>query len=280
MLKTNPLLPLTGLPATPFPAGAQLDWFDMDSLANYNKSGGHEIFGEHHIKYRFNSLGYRCPEFDAAADVRILAVGCSYVMGIGLPQEVLFPERFAERLRTACNRNVIVWNLGFPGASNDYICRMLFLGVPCLDPHIVLVNFTHPERREYLSVQQRLASFNPGFRPSDPVGKEIFNHQLALSSPHDDEVNLFRNYKGIESLLSTRCWLFSAIVPRSIEKLSGHIRRENYVGEFCVIDKARDNAHPGPKSHQYLADAYWKSFLALKSSQDLAACKLNINNSC
>jgi len=263
MTDVDRFLPHAGLPATPFPALATLEWLDMDAREKFPARGRNPAYGEHDITYDFNSLGYRCASFESRADIRIVAIGCSYVMGIGLPQAALFHEQFAVRLRETTGRSALVWNLSIPGASNDYITRLLFLAVPHLDPHIVIVNFTHAGRREYLSVQNRLASYTPGFRPSDPVSRDICSHFDALSSPYDDGLNLFRNYKAVASLLAHRCWLFSTIDPQALNRLEGHLDLARHAGHMPVLDRARDGAHPGPLSHTALMESYWRRFTAV-----------------
>jgi hypothetical protein len=257
-------LPATGLPATVY-ANRRLHWLDMDSRDRYRTTGGHPLFGERDIEYCFNRRGYRCPEFEERADLRILAIGCSYVLGVGLPDHVLFHQRFAERFRSA-ERTVVTWNLGTSAASNDYINRMLQLAVPQLDPHIVLVHFTHGGRREYISVQNTLVTYNPGWTPDGLVDREIKRHFDALSSAYDDRLNLFRNYRGIATLLADRCWLFATIDPWTMEGLMDHIDTERYVGAMEILDLARDEAHPGVKSHAALEQRYWDGFTALRRS--------------
>lgn len=256
-------LPRNGLPATYFPKSAQHEWFDMDTLETYKANARHSVYREHDIQYTFNSLGYRSPEFDQLADIRVIAIGCSYVMGVGLPQRALFHHRFGERLQAHFGRSVVVWNLGSAGASNDYIARMLHLAVEFLDPHFLLINFTHASRREYASVQNRLFPYNPGWAPGDLVSRHIKKQFLGLSSPHDDRLNLFRNYCAIKSLLSSRHWLFSTSDPEALGGIMDHVDVDRYVGSLGGIDKARDGAHPGPQSHAELSDRYWNRFLSL-----------------
>jgi hypothetical protein len=258
------LLPKNALPPISFlPPNGRLEWLACDSHEDYLKHGGHPVYGAKDVEYCFNSLGYRCPEFETKADLRIIAIGCSYVMGVGLPQPALFHELFAERLRAATSQSVVLWNLGLAGISNDYITRMLYLAVPYLDPHIVLINFTHANRREYVSIQGRWMQYTVGYVPPDRVGREIHKHFEALSSPFDDDLNLFRNYKAIESLLTHRFWLFSAINRSDFNRINSHAEFERYVGPLHEVDKARDWAHPGPKSHEALAECYWTHFCAL-----------------
>jgi len=262
------LVPLLDVPRSAFAGQGETEWFDTDWLDGYRARNGHPLYGEHDISYRFNSYGYRCPEFSAVAELRIVSIGCSYVLGTGLPQEELFHERFVRRLAQVRCQRVVNWNLSAPGASNDYICRLLFLAIPALNPEIVLVNFTHAGRREYVSLQNRLASYTPGVRPGDLVGKEICAHFDALSSPHDDVLNLFRNYKAIEALLAKRLWLFSSIQPDVFDILGGHVDRRRFAGDLLRIDLARDKAHPGPESHKRLFELYWDKFLKLEARSD------------
>ncbi len=258
-------LPVGTLPKLHFfPAGQTVEWLhpSEDSHELYRKRGGHPVYGVHDITYSFNSHGYRSAEFDTKADIRILAVGCSYVMGVGLRREDIFHEVFAARLRSTSGKSVAVLNLGVPGGSNDYIARVLHLTIPLLDPDMVLINFTHSGRREYISLQSELLTYVPACWPSSPVARNIYKHLAALTSPMDDLLNLFRNYKSIEALLKGRTWLFSSILSVDLDKIGEHIDQSRYVGGMAHLDKARDHCHPGPQSHGNLAGKYWERYVS------------------
>ncbi|SRR5581483_1080612 len=256
-------LPISNLPPTGCPPGQEVFWLFDDSPENFRQKGGHPIYGEKDIVYRFNSLGYRCPEFDASAEIQIVAAGCSYVLGHALPQNAVFHELFAERLRAETGKTVLVWNLGRCGAGNDYISRLLYLALAKLNPQLVLVNFTHACRREYVSLQNRYINYTPTSKPYDEISKDIFHHFGALSSPFDDQLNFFKNYKAVECLLANRTWLYSHIAPKEFEPLAAHMDLSRYAGQLEVIDRARDKGHPGPESHRRLAELYWKKFIEL-----------------
>jgi hypothetical protein len=256
-------LPTGGLPPTRFPRSVEVEWFDMDSAEAYRANGGHPRYGPHDISYRFNALGYRSPEFQHTADIRVVAVGCSYVLGVALPEDALFHHYFAERLCAHSGRRAVVWNLGYAGASNDYITRILQLAVPFLDPNVVLINFTHASRREYVSAQNEVVPYNPGWSPADPVSRRIKRHLLALSSAPDDRLNVFRNYRAVEALLTGRCWLFSTSDLTVLDGVMPHVAPERYVGTLTDTDRARDGLHPGPRSHAELGESYWKRLLEL-----------------
>jgi hypothetical protein len=263
-LPVHRFLPLTGLPPTSYPAGEVREWWLTDTLEGYKQRGGHPVYGERDVQYQFNSQGYRCAEFDAQADIRILAIGCSYVLGLGLAQGDLFHERFATQIQAGLSKGAVTWNLAVSGASNDYIARLLSLAAPRLNPQIVLVNFTHAPRREYISVENRQIHFSPSFTPQgDEIAKDIFGHLSALISPHDDLINFFKNYKLVESILSGRCWLFSHITPSDFEPIAHHMDLRRFVGQLRSVDRARDGMHPGPESHRILAGLYWDKFIGL-----------------
>lgn len=243
MSSLDSFLPTGALPRLSFtPAGQTVTWHD--------------------ISYSFNNLGYRSVPFDTHADIRIIAIGCSYVMGVGLLQAQIFHELFAEKLRRETGKTVVVLNLGALGRSNDYITRLLHLAVPLLKPEIVLINFTHPVRREYVSVQNELLTYVPSFLPTNRVLRDIYEHFAGLTSPLDDDLNLFRNYKSVEALLGDSAWLFSSINATDFERIAAHISLSRYVGAMPQLDKGRDGSHPGPESHKALMDKYWERFVA------------------
>ena len=264
MMNLGDLIPASGLPRTYYPAGQEVNWLFDTEREKFQQTGGHPLYGENDVNYSFNSLGYRCPEFDAVADIRIVTIGCSYVLGQALPQRALFHELFAEKLRAlASPKTVLVWNLGLSGASNDYISRLLHLATARLDPHIVLVNFTHLARREYVTVQNRYLNYNPPYNPTDEVTKDIFRHFNALSSPLNDQINFYRNFKAVECALNGRQWFYSHPNQKEIEPLTPYININRFAGLLQPIDKARDHGHPGPESHRRLAELYWTKFLKL-----------------
>ncbi len=164
----------------------------------------------------------------------------------------------------------MLWNLGRAGASNDYIGRLLHPAVPRLDPHVVLIHFTHAARREYVTVQNGLFTYNPELRPPDAVGRDIHGHLAALTSPYDDRLNLFRNYKSAEALLAGRCWLYSHIRQEELEPVAAHVDRRRYVGVLRPLDLAHDGLHPGPASHGDLADLYWDRFVEIGGPESLS----------
>ena len=123
----------------------------------------------------------------------------------------------------------------------------------------------------YRSRTSSFTSFLNGCPYNDYVRRDIWRHFKELTSPYDDELNFFRNYKAVEALLSDRCWLFSTREPESLDRLNGHANLTNYVGNLINLDTARDKIHAGPKSHEALANAYWEKFFLRGFSSGLGA---------
>jgi hypothetical protein len=88
------------------------------------------------ITYCFNQQGYRAQSvtanFDPQAD-NLVALGCSFTMGIGLPYQDLWPTRLANAL------NLQACNFGWGGSSSDRCFRIAEYWVPQLKPKLVVL---------------------------------------------------------------------------------------------------------------------------------------------
>jgi hypothetical protein len=149
----------------------------------------------------------------------------------------------------------------------------LYLAVPWLDPHLVLINFTHASRREYVTLQEQWVPYAASLQPPDAVIQEVYDHFKALSSPYDDELNFFRNYKAVESLLTDRFWLYSLSRPAEIARIMCHLDASRYVGALGELDRARDGRHPGPASHEKLSELYWDRFCQRDGMRQFCAAR-------
>lgn len=233
----------------------------MDSLETFRSRGGHPDYSEDDIVYHFNDHGFRAPALDAAADLRVLVLGCSFVFGVGLAQRDLFHERFSARLGDATGRSVVDLNLGAASASNDFICHLGQIAIPRLRPDVVLIHFTFPARRDYIAADGDRVGFNPSGRGRSRRDVEIHGHFLALSNLHDDRLNLSRNYLALAALLRCTPWLCSFTRDEHRRSIEPVIDPAHVAGVLPELDLARDHSHPGRRSHEQLADAYWRGFV-------------------
>ena len=70
--------------------------------------------------YHENSHGFRCDEFDLIMrrpTKKLLALGCSFTYGIGVPEEHTWPKLLATWLESIYGDKIDVINLGVPGGS-------------------------------------------------------------------------------------------------------------------------------------------------------------------
>lgn len=235
----------------------QFYWYGTDSEERFRANPGQ--YGAEDVTYRHNSYGYRCPEFTVEAGYKIISIGSSYTYGVGLPAEKLFHELLADYVSSQ-GYSVVNWNLGQGGASNDYITRTLNLAVPQLRPHLVLVNFTFPSRREYFTASGQYVNYCPTWDHMLPNSHEkqmLFN----LTSDYDNMMRLFFNYTNVRNLMEATGtpWIWSTL-SKDILNLAGHLDHRCYAGYFDVIDFARDGQHPGEKSHERMFLAYKEKF--------------------
>ncbi len=110
---------------------------------------GDDLSGEH--LYRFNSLGFRGADFDAAAPHRVFAFGESEAFGFGVDFDRCWPSRFVERWLDANRldrRDVCYLNFAEAGASNGAIARAVVSQCSAAPPDLVLVHFGDPRRSE------------------------------------------------------------------------------------------------------------------------------------
>ena len=117
------------------------DWFPTDTKERlqesmqkhkykaYIQSKGWDQPGA--ITYKFNSNAFRSEEFDPAAD-NLVALGCSFTMGVGLPIQTVWPSLLGDAL------NLHVCNLGWGGFAADSCFRMAEYWIPYLNPTLVV----------------------------------------------------------------------------------------------------------------------------------------------
>jgi hypothetical protein len=260
-MRLRDLLPVSGVPRAENSVSSDSRWTCGDTREQLKKNGGHSIYDEWSITYRLNSLGYRCPEFAEQASIRMISVGCSHTYGVGLPQEALYHELFAARLRSELQTSVVNWNLGSGAVSNNYIARTLHLAMPELKPDLVLVFFTYLSRREYISATGDAIKYRPSLSPNTMVLTEICGHLSSLGNPYDDQLSFFRDYKSVEALLAGTCWAFGICDATEVQDLGPRLDAPHGFKHYQRLDKARDHQHLGPATHEQLCDHFWNCFV-------------------
>ena len=112
-------------------------WLPMDTEERYNenlKKNSEQLAKFNWIgksfTYEFNSLGFRCDEFNQ--DPSIVFLGPSSTLGTGLPLTMAYPHIVSEHLNLRCV------NLGQRGGSADTAFRLLHGYIDKINPKIVV----------------------------------------------------------------------------------------------------------------------------------------------
>ena len=237
----------------------EMEWMPTDTKENYEnliQDPGHRAYFAEQgwdqpraITYRLNSHGFRADEFDGGP--YMLALGCSFTVGIGLPDYSTWARQTATALGLKCA------NLGWGGYSSDSCYRLAEYWIPELRPKYVCMLVPPSHRIEVL-----LDADDPLVMPNQTLF-EIFMPQSKsrLFNPNDSylkhwflndenaQVNQRKNVRAIRQL----CAEFN--IPCTIHDAQGHMwwSREE-------IGYARDFMHGGPKVHKILAEKFINAY--------------------
>lgn len=193
------------------------------------------------IVYRFNSHGFRGPEFPEHVDV--LAFGCSFTMGSGILEEHTWPAQLAKM------SGLSVVNLGHSGSSNDTALRFADFYLPKLKPRYAVWLQTDSHRIELIN-----QSCNTAFNLHHSLEENLFRNdyfvKVWFSSFENHRLNLLKNTLAFE-LLCQQLNIVPIIIPRH---------------QMISTDVARDLRHPGPASNLILADRIYNQINQRKVS--------------
>ena len=228
-------------------ANKTLDFLPTDSEENFKKLCETpeflEYFSSHGwlepgaISYKMNNYGFRCAEFAHGEDC-IVALGCSFTIGIGLPVESTWPELVGQAM------GLKVYNLAWGGNAADTCFRMAEYWVPQLKPKAVFM-LTPPDSR----VELLLASTDQPAEVFFPANEISHNH-LAFdnyikhyyTNDENSRLNHKKNKLAVTALcdgLNTPCQIYDA--------------NDHMAWSREEVGYARDRMHAGPKGHKRLA---------------------------
>ena len=235
-------------------AGQTLDWMPTDTaerFAELMQDPEHRRYfegqGWHQpgaITYRINSHGFRCAEL--STDPCVLALGCSFTVGIGLPVETIWPELVGRAL------GLEVVNLAWGGYSADTCFRLAEYWVPRLRPKLVVMMAPPCSRFELLLDQDLLAHQHRDQRfevilPASQSSLSVVTDSPLIRHWHGNEenqrLNSLRNRLAVQALCDlhqTKC------VTDEINRHMWWSREE--------LGYARDFFHGGPPAHRRIAD--------------------------
>lgn len=224
-------------------AGKTLDWLPSDTEENFKKlieDPKHlEYFQEQGwlepgaITYKINSHGFRSNEFDPEKR-SIVALGCSYTIGIGLPLTDIWPTMVGEALELE------VYNLAYGGVGADTCYRLAEYWVPLLKPELVVMLAPPKSRIELLLDLNNLKAevFLPSSESSLFSDKDMFLKNW-FADEENANINNRKNKLAVQQLcanLGIQCLTYDAhdYMARSREE----------------VGYARDYMHAGRRGHE------------------------------
>jgi hypothetical protein len=238
-------------------ANQELEWLPTDTKENYKKLIQDPVHAKYFaelgwdqpgsITYRLNSHGFRADEFDSGP--YMVALGCSYTVGTGLPDQVTWPRQVATQMGLTCA------NLAWGGNSADTCYRLAEYWVPKLRPDYVCMLVPPLHRVEVLLDTEALLT------PQFPV--EVFMPQspsLLFSSDDQYLKHWFLNDENAKinqrkNVLAIRQLCANLNIPCTVYRAEDHMSwsREE-------IGYARDYMHGGPKIHNALAKKFVEAY--------------------
>lgn len=185
------------------------------------------------ITYNINSEGFRCEDFDDTPC--LVALGCSYTFGVGLPDTDTWPALVAQA------RGLKVVNLSWPGQGSDYCFRMAEYWLRHLPVHLCLLLNPPPCRIEVVTADMA-ETFMINSMSNFYNANDWFLNQWIMNE-ENHRLNNLKNALAIKQLcadLSVPCGTYEAQVHMS--------------GSREELEYARDYMHAGPKGHRLLAE--------------------------
>ena len=188
------------------------------------------------ITYKINSYGFRCDEFDDRDC--IIALGCSFTIGIGLPLESTWPQMVGQQL------GLVPYTLAWGGSSADTCFRLAEYWIPALKPKAVFVLTPPPSRFELIRASGTVPveTYMPSSESCTATEIDSF-----LKHWHTMEENGRLNQKKNKLAIKAMCTEFDVpFFSYDVFEWMTLSREE--------IGYARDRMHGGVIAHQRLSE--------------------------
>lgn len=220
-------------------AGQTLNWWPTDTEESFERmvqDPVHKDYFEQQgwlepdgITYRINQQGFRGDDFDSESPT-LLALGCSFTMGIGLSEHQAWPWLVGQAL------GLRVATIAHGGWSADACFRMSEYWIPALRPKLVIM-MAPPARLELHTTD-----------PSNPVENIMvdqppWNKDMFIKNwftiDENSRLNSVRNRYAVQGLCN------SLNIPcLTYDSTKFFVRSREDVGY------ARDYMHAGPLGHR------------------------------
>jgi hypothetical protein len=233
-------------------AGETLKWMPTDTEESFQRLIQNEEYREYFcskgwldpdaITYRINSSGFRSEEFDPRAD-SLVSLGCSYTIGIGLPEQATWPCLVSQAL------GLKNYNLAWGGTSADTCFMLADHWLPILRPKLVVM--AAPPKHRFDLITEKVDHYHDTYLPGSEIGQadqDGFVKTWFLNDRNAD-LNNARNRLAVEGLcnkLGIHCLTYNA--------------HDWFAKSRDEVEYARDRMHAGPLGHKKFAERIINDF--------------------
>lgn len=210
---------------------------------------------------------------------QIWAIGCSYTSAVGVTDN----DRWANKLAKKLDKEVTI--LAFPGASIQWTADQLLRSD--LQPgDTVFWLLTTTDRIDYYSESDQNVKIHSNLSVYEEDRTEILKlskheHTMLMQLlTHRwnvyKSINIIRQVINYCNKLGVQLYIGQALrndtdtdtalmsllrsYPRFVLPFSVKLYYNNF-----MLDRGTDNQHPGPKTHQYIADEFYQAYIQLCS---------------
>ena len=188
------------------------------------------------ITYKFNKYGFRSDEIDDRDCM--IALGCSFTIGIGLPLESTWPQIVGRQL------GLVPYTMAWGGTSADTCFRLAEYWIPRLTPKAVFMLAPPPSRFELIRASgvPPIENYLPNSESHSASEIDSFlKHWHTMDE--NSRLNQKKNKLAIQAMcaeVGIPCFMYDAFDHMAMS-------REE-------IGYARDRMHSGPGGHAKLAE--------------------------
>lgn len=263
--------PVNGVPLTRYAGTESVAWLGSDTPENLQKNQDRNNWDNVPIEYRFNKHGYRCEAFSERKSLNVICIGCSWTMGVGLPQDLTYPFSLCNKIGKILGTEIANWNMGCGAKGNDYVARTLLFSLDYLNPDLVLVNLTAAGRKEFFSIDGECYDLMGHFKENKdtpPIKADLEKRWSGLASNYHLASNWASSLHLIKQALDLRKvpYVISAVNQDFFKSMDTKLGIEDSRHIYDVwhgIDLARDGLHMGPKTNEMAALALYRAVMSL-----------------
>lgn len=224
------------------------------------------------ITYRLNSAGYRSEELNPDARYKVIVIGESHALGVGVAFDQTFGQRFKAHLAAALSMapdDINLLNLSAGGISADYCLRTLIRQIDAVRPDLVIVNLPTEDRVETFAGRNKPINYNLSGIDLDKLDEapDSLLGFVDFYKPQFGRVNMVKNALMLQSICAGHradCLICSHVLwPKAFR---GPILRPLYQQldtKRLLLQKilqarpdlGADDQHAGPRAHEAMAIA-------------------------